>query len=170
MKGRIIKFFEDKGYGFLIDENGEQRFFHVKSVKSPLDICVRAEVEFSPLETPKGMSAVDIVVLVKNEKSRYVKIGDIRLARSNIKKYSVSDEYYYQVIDKNFKSEGAKAFSVIGEVAKVLLSSGDYDSESSLLKEKKPILSLHVRTYQGDDYVWTESEIDIDKVLEDLDS
>lgn len=33
MKGRVIKYFEEKAYGFVQDENGESRFFHISNVK-----------------------------------------------------------------------------------------------------------------------------------------
>ena len=35
MNGKITTFFEDKGFGFITDENGENRYFHVIKVQNP---------------------------------------------------------------------------------------------------------------------------------------
>ncbi len=48
MNGRITTFFEDKGFGFITDENGDNRYFHVIKVANPEMIKKGAEVTFEP--------------------------------------------------------------------------------------------------------------------------
>ena len=35
MKGTITTWFQDKGFGFIKDENGDNRYFHVIKVANP---------------------------------------------------------------------------------------------------------------------------------------
>lgn len=35
MNGKITTWFEDKGFGFIKDENGDNRYFHVIKVANP---------------------------------------------------------------------------------------------------------------------------------------
>lgn len=35
MNGTITTWFEDKGFGFIKDENGDNRYFHVVKVANP---------------------------------------------------------------------------------------------------------------------------------------
>lgn len=60
MEGRVKWFSEKKGYGFIIGDDGTDRFFHVKGV---LDSKVPArgeQVTFRPTEGSKGPRAEDV--------------------------------------------------------------------------------------------------------------
>lgn len=60
MEGRVKWFSEKKGYGFIIGDDGTDRFFHVKGV---LDSKVPArgeQVTFRPAEGNKGPRAEDV--------------------------------------------------------------------------------------------------------------
>lgn len=60
MEGRVKWFSEKKGYGFIIGDDGTDRFFHVKGV---LDSKVPArgeQVTFRPSEGSKGPRAEDV--------------------------------------------------------------------------------------------------------------
>ena len=57
MNGTITTWFEDKGFGFIKDENGDNRYFHVIKVANP-DLSKKdAAVTFEPTTNNKGLSA-----------------------------------------------------------------------------------------------------------------
>src|SRR5690625_5986299 len=94
MRGRVIKYFQDKGYGFIKDETGNSRFFHITKVKELSEISEGSLVEFKPEETNKGLACIDIIVLNEN-KPIFIALGDVRSKLSNIKNYGLdrSDEH-----------------------------------------------------------------------------
>lgn len=47
-------FFAEKGFGFITDENGENRYFHVVKVQNPDLIKKNAAVTFEPTNNAKG--------------------------------------------------------------------------------------------------------------------
>lgn len=60
MKGTVIKYFEDKGFGFIETENKSSFFFHRNSFAEPHNIKLYDVVLFSPQKTKKGERAIDI--------------------------------------------------------------------------------------------------------------
>jgi hypothetical protein len=75
MKGIVVKFFEEKGFGFIKDENKEEHFFHIKNIKEKnmflnnlSDYCYYTDcdeskcyvVNFTPSQNDKGSNALDI--------------------------------------------------------------------------------------------------------------
>lgn len=85
MKGIVVEYFEDKGFGFIKDENEEKRFFHVTNIKEKniflnnltdyfyTDWFERKcyVVNFNPSKNEKGLKALDIILTTQifNEKS-----------------------------------------------------------------------------------------------------
>lgn len=64
-KGRIIKYFDDKGYGFINDDNGNDIFFHISQVKS-MKVVERGQiVDFVLAENDKGYIATNTLALHK---------------------------------------------------------------------------------------------------------
>ena len=78
MNGRITTFFEDKGFGFITDENGDNRYFHVIKVANPEMIKKGAEVTFEPTTNTKGLSAFAVKVAIE---SKYIFIANERIKR-----------------------------------------------------------------------------------------
>jgi len=84
MKGVITDFFDDRGFGFLKDENYEKRFFHVSNIlqkskflESVVDYYYTDFeprkcyiINFSPSQNNKGLTAINISLTnhVFNEK------------------------------------------------------------------------------------------------------
>ncbi|MBL6447593.1 hypothetical protein JMN32_14840 [Fulvivirga sp. 29W222] len=74
MKGIIIEYFEDKGFGFLKDSKQIKRFFHISQIMEKKKFTENLEdyyytdwverkcyvVNFTPFENEKGLSAIDI--------------------------------------------------------------------------------------------------------------
>ncbi|MCI1682763.1 MAG: cold shock domain-containing protein [Bacteroides sp.] len=62
LKGRVDYFDSNKGYGFIKDMNGGERFFfHISN--APEDIAEGRMVTFELARGPKGMNAVKIVLV-----------------------------------------------------------------------------------------------------------
>ncbi|CDG47977.1 'Cold-shock' DNA-binding domain-containing protein [Serratia symbiotica SCt-VLC] len=85
MNGKIMTFFEDKGFGFITDENGENHYFHVIKVQNPEMIKKNAAVTFEPTNNAKGPSAFAVKVLAS---SKYITIANERIKISSIKSFN----------------------------------------------------------------------------------
>lgn len=57
MQGNITKYFDDKKYGFIRDENKESRFFHISNCVNPEAIKIGAAVEFEAVSEQRGLAA-----------------------------------------------------------------------------------------------------------------
>lgn len=62
MKGEVLRFNKDKGYGFIKGENGSDIFFHYSQLvmEGFKDIAVGSKVEFDLEESPKGLRANNV--------------------------------------------------------------------------------------------------------------
>ena len=65
MKGRVKKFNNEKGYGFIKTEDGKDLFFHYSELQMQGFKTINAGqiVEFEIIETEKGLRAVNIKVI-----------------------------------------------------------------------------------------------------------
>jgi len=77
MQGRIIKYIKKRGYGFIEDENGDNRFFHITEILNPLEIQINCLVEFNPKENRKGLIATKISIKDKKIKNENQHPNDI---------------------------------------------------------------------------------------------
>ncbi len=99
MNGTITTWFKDKGFGFIKDENGENRYFHVIKVANPDLIKKDAAVTFEPTTNNKGLSAY----AVKSFRKANIYIAGERLKLTSIKSYVVyrEEEPVETRVDKN---------------------------------------------------------------------
>ena len=89
MNGTITTWFKDKGFGFIKDENGDNRYFHVIKVANPELIKKDAAVTFEPTTNNKGLSAYAVKVIPD---SKYIYIAGERLKLTSIKSFLVYSE------------------------------------------------------------------------------
>lgn len=87
MKGRIKRFFSDKGYGFITGEDDVDYFFHISQVKDVVELKNWMIVNFDVTDGKKGKNAVNIRVSTSN--SKFITCGNINIRLSNIKEYGV---------------------------------------------------------------------------------
>jgi cold shock CspA family protein len=59
MKGKLVRYFEDKGYGFLQTEDKQFYFLHISQVQDEDEIQVGDRFSFEPKETDRGLQAVN---------------------------------------------------------------------------------------------------------------
>ena len=69
MGGKVKWFNNDKGYGFIDYTNGEDIFVHYSAIKANgyRTLTEGQMVSFDLVETPKGLQAVNVEVLVQTE-------------------------------------------------------------------------------------------------------
>src|SRR5690625_4245970 len=187
MRGRVLKYFQDKGYGFIKDENGDSRFFHITKVKDVTEILEGTLVNFKPEETKKGLSCVDITVLNEN-KPKFIALGDVRIKLSNIKNYGldyetieelVSEEkFYYTKGEKISNRVGGTLLGILGaaaggaEGAAALASKGKWsDHYVERTTENVEYKILYITTYQGDNFRFHQKyeSFNIEEKMKELD-
>nr|MBA2816264.1 Cold-shock DNA-binding domain protein [Candidatus Pantoea persica] len=88
MNGTITTWFQNKGFGFIKDENGDNRYFHVIKVANPELIKKNAAVTFEPTNS-KGLSAYAVKVVPE---SKYIFIAGEHIKLTSIKSFVVFSE------------------------------------------------------------------------------
>ena len=65
VSGTVKSFNAGKGYGFIEHQGGKDVFFHITAVQSdnPRSLRPGQTVEFSVEQGPKGLQAVNVVVI-----------------------------------------------------------------------------------------------------------
>ena len=94
MRGRIKVLKENRNFGFLIGEDGNDYFFHFSDVKS-IDVPImNSIVEFEPHITTKGRSAINITIEKQAlERPEMINIGGVRMKLNTIKAYGIYYDY-----------------------------------------------------------------------------
>ncbi|WP_336748517.1 cold shock domain-containing protein [Pantoea vagans] len=156
MNGTITTWFEDKGFGFIKDENGDNRYFHVIKVANPDLIKKDAAVTFEPTTNNKGLSAYAVKVAPT---SKYFYIAGERLKITSIKSYLVYNEDV--PVDAGVDKENA-VLSVGLLLNNIRPKSDPNASEMRSLKK------LAVTTFQGTTLIFSEDEIDIESTVKVL--
>ena len=156
MNGIITKWFEDKGFGFIKDENGDNRYFHVIKVANPALIKTDANVTFEPTTNTKGLSAYAVKVIPD---SKYVYIAGERIKLASIKSFRIFSEYVSA--DTHINKENT-VLSVGTLMNSIRPKSAD-DSNNMRTLRKLAITTMH-----GTEIVFTEDELDIDETIKAL--
>ena len=153
MNGTITTWFQDKGFGFIKDENGDNRYFHVIKVANPDLIKKDASVTFEPTTNNKGLSAFAVKVLPE---SKYIYIAGERIKLTAIKSYVVF-------------SEDVPADAGIDKENTVLsvgiLMNNIRPKSAQKTKAMRTLKKLAITTFQGATLIFTEDEIDIDATV-----
>lgn len=153
MNGTITTWFKDKGFGFIKDENGDNRYFHVIKVANPELIKKDAAVTFEPTTNNKGLSAYAVKVVPE---SKYLFIAGERLKLTAIKSYVVFSEEVPadQPIDK-----ANTILSVNMLMNTIRPKSATQPGEMRSLKK------LAITTFQGKTLIYSDDEIDIEATV-----
>lgn len=150
MNGTITTWFKDKGFGFIKDENGDNRYFHVIKVANPELIKKDAAVTFEPTTNNKGLSAFAVKVIPD---SKYIYIAGERLKLAAIKSFVVYSEEV--PADAGIDKENT-VLSVGALMNSIRPKSAATSGEMRSLKK------LAITTFQGTTLIFSEDEIDID--------
>lgn len=156
MNGIITKWFEDKGFGFIKDENGDNRYFHVIKVANPALIKTDANVTFEPTSNAKGLSAYAVKVIPD---SKYVYIAGERVKLASIKSFRIYSEEVSA--DTHINKENT-VLSVGTLMNSIRPKSADNTNNMRTLRK------LAITTMHGTEIVFTEDELDIDETVQAL--
>ncbi|TAI85082.1 cold-shock protein [Pectobacterium versatile] len=153
MNGTITTWFKDKGFGFIKDENGENRYFHVIKVANPDLIKKDAAVTFEPTTNNKGLSAYAVKVVPE---SKYIYIAGERIKLTSIKSYLVYSEEVPADIRIDKENTVLSVGALMGSIRpKSATKPGDMRS----------LKKLAITTFQGTTLIFSEDEIDVDATV-----
>ncbi|MDY4368296.1 cold shock domain-containing protein [Pectobacterium brasiliense] len=150
MNGTITTWFKDKGFGFIKDENGDNRYFHVIKVANPDLIKKDAEVTFEPTTNNKGLSAYAVKVVPE---SKYIYIAGERLKLTSIKCYLV----YSEEVPADTGIDKENVVLSVG-----ILMNSIRPKSTAKPGEMRSLKKLAITTFQGTTLIFSEDEIDID--------
>ncbi|MGO2304683.1 MAG: cold-shock protein [Providencia sp.] len=153
MNGTITTWFEDKGFGFIKDENGDNRYFHVIKVANPELIKKDAAVTFEPTTNNKGLSAFAVKVLPE---SKYIFIAGERLKLTSIKSFLV----YNEEVPADTRIDKDSAVLSVG-----LLMNSIRPKAATEPGEMRTLKKLAINTFQDTTLIFSEDEIDIDATV-----
>lgn len=154
MNGTITTWFKEKGFGFIKDENGDNRYFHVIKVSNPDLIKKDAAVTFEPTTNSKGLSAYAVKVLPE---SKYIYIAGERLKLTSIKSYLV----YSEEVPAETRIDKENAVLSVGLLMSSIRPAAKPGATRSLKK-------LAITTFQGTTLIFSEDEVDIDATVKML--
>ncbi|KIS42210.1 cold-shock protein [Kosakonia radicincitans] len=156
MNGTITTWFKDKGFGFIKDENGDNRYFHVIKVANPELIKKDAAVTFEPTTNNKGLSAYAVKVIPD---SKYIYIAGERFKLASIKSYLV----YSEEVPADARIDKENAVLSVG-----LLMGNIRPKTTTRPGEMRSVKKLAITTFQGTTAIFSEDEIDIDATVKML--
>jgi len=156
MNGTITTWFQDKGFGFIKDENGDNRYFHVIKVANPELIKKDAAVTFEPTTNNKGLSAYAVKV---SPESKYIYIAGERIKLTSIKSYVV----YSEEVPVETRIDKENTVLSVGLLMNSIKPKTDVKPD-----EIRSLKKLAVTTFQGTTLIFTADEIDIDATVKML--
>lgn len=156
MNGTITTWFEDKGFGFIKDEEGNNRYFHVIKVINPELIKKGASVTFEPGTNTKGLSAFSVKVLAA---SKYIFIAGEQIKITAIKSFRV----YSEEVPADGKIDKEHTVLSVG-----LLMNNIRPKQEAGQARTRTLKKLSVVTFQNSEFIFSEDEIDIDETVKIL--
>ena len=156
MNGTITTWFKDKGFGFIKDENGDNRYFHVIKVANPELIKKDAAVTFEPTTNNKGLSAYAVKVLPE---SKYIYIAGERIKLTAIKSYVV----FHEEVPADAGIDKENAVLSVGA-----LMNSIRPKSTATSGEMRSLKKLAITTFQGTTLIFSEDEIDVDTTVKML--
>ncbi|MEQ4924668.1 cold-shock protein [Proteus hauseri] len=155
MNGTITTWFEDKGFGFIKDEDGDNRYFHVIKVSNPDLIKKGAAVTFEPTTNTKGLSAYAVKVIPD---SKYIYIAGERIKLTAIKSYVV----YSEEVPADTRIDKENTVLSVGALMNSIRPKSANSDEMRSLKK------LAITTLHGTILTFSEDEIDIEATIKVL--
>ena len=154
MNGTITTWFKDKG--FIKDENGDNRYFHVIKVANPDLIKKDAAVTFEPTTNNKGLSAYAVKVIPE---SKHIYIAGERIKLTSIKSFLV----YSEEVPADAPIDKENAVLSVG-----LLMNSIKPKSAEKKGEMRTLKKLAITTFQGTTLIFSEDEIDIEATVKML--
>lgn len=153
MNGTITTWFQDKGFGFIKDENGDNRYFHVIKVANPELIKKNAAVTFQPTTNNKGLSAYAVKVVPD---SKYIFIAGERIKLTSIKSFEV----YSEDVPADSRIDKENTVLSVGT-----LLNNIRPKAAAKPGEMRSLKKLAITTFHGPALIFSEDEIDVDATV-----
>lgn len=153
MNGTITTWFKDKGFGFIKDENGDNRYVHVIKIANPELIKKDAAVTFEPTTNSKGLSAYNVKVIPE---SAYIYIAGERLKLTSIKSYLV----YSEEVPAETRIDKENTVLSVG-----ILMNSIRPKSATQPGEMRTVKKLAITTFQGTTLIFSEDEIDVESTV-----
>lgn len=152
MRGRIKRFIEDKGYGFITGEDGQDYFFHISQFKDMVEPKNWMIVNFDIVDGKKGKNAVNIRVSEQNNtsKPKFVTCGHTNIRLNNIKQYGIG---IYRAL---YEQVDFDKYAYSGEIDE---EAYDYYKEHGGEYKVRKCNCLYIKTYQDDYIRFFEDEV-----------
>ncbi|SFN38324.1 Cold shock protein, CspA family [Izhakiella capsodis] len=156
MKGTITTWFKEKGFGFIKDEKGDNRYFHMVKVTNPDHLKKDAAVTFEPTTNNKGLSAYAVKVLPE---SKYIYIAGERLKLTAIKSYLV----YSEDVPADTRIDKENAVLSVGTLMENIRP-----KSTAKPGEIRAVKKLAITTFHDTILIFSEDEIDVDATVKML--
>ncbi|MEI6207529.1 MAG: cold shock domain-containing protein [Desulfuromonadales bacterium] len=182
MNGRIKMFNTQKGFGFILGEDGKERFFHISSVKSTVIPSQGMLVVFESISSKKGLTANNIFIQEEKSKPNFINFGTTSVRLSNIKSYYVDNKTVTQMLDVPLSELPNKEEYLWGQVM-TKYSSEEYaqmyrDSDlwvdcrgtEGRIRRTITFYYLHIVTFQKENYSWRGTKEEIQAMLSSLET
>lgn len=121
MKGKIIKYFSFRGFGFIAPEDSQDEvFFHVSSYPEVAQPEIGKDVEFELIETPKGKEATKIEILTETPEDEPVETPADEPVEAENPKASILEVVEIKGVGKATEEKLRKAgFDTVESIASV---------------------------------------------------
>ena len=156
MKGKIINFNQEKSFGFILGENGNNYFFHTSDVNLPFEVKKNKMLTFKPSKNQKGLCAKNVVLEKgkqnnnnshKDQKQqrqsysrkKFILIGDLTINLNDVKNAKVQGDFYEaNLIIQTYTSGKIKIFYDYNQEQYAKM----YDSNDALEKARQDLYML----------------------------
>lgn len=156
MKGTIHAYFPDRGFGFITDEQEENRYFQVTKVMNPSALKVGADVIFKPITRQQGLGAVDIKVQFEAE---HIFIADEKIKTTSISSYRV----YKKTIPLARDIDDSTVVSI-----GLLMNRIRPETAQAAEGTTEVLTYLELQRFHTEPMIFTSHEIDIEEALDHL--
>lgn len=156
MNGKVKMYNDEKGYGFIKGEDGNDYFFHCSNLENFEAVVNRGmRVSFTPSQNVKGLEAIKITVFVT---PTFIMLDEYRIRLSQIKDYETWS--HENKPNRNTASDGEA-------LALLLKDFGLFGGHST----PTTTYYLRITTYQNMEYIYeTENYSEMKSKINELDA
>ena len=116
LRGRIKNYKSEKGFGFILLEDGQDCFFHISDIKF-IELPERGQlIECDVINNEKGLVAKNIKLIHRNNQL-FVQFGNLRIKTNNIKSYGISSKTFYfeQIFEEYYRKTATTSIGIFFE-------------------------------------------------------
>lgn len=140
--GKVIRFNEIKGYGFIAPSNGgEDVFIHAKEVTDRgLRVCPGTQVEFRVVESDRGLNAYDVRILEEELPAQSTPAQDAKEATSHNGSLAAEQVPTQQMITEDELFEVFPEREFVQQVTDLLLATAPQLTGTAILELRNSLV------------------------------